>query len=693
MVFFRGNDMKLSDSITTLKGVGEKSAALFHKLDIYTLEDLLRHYPRDYEEYDMPVGIRFAQTDCVQSVRVNIKRVEGIKNIRNLQILSVVAGDSENSVHLTWFNMPYLKTKLRQGETIIVRGMLFVKNGRLTMEQPEIFFGREYEKKQGMLLPKYSLTKGLTNNAITKAVRQVVDSGVLEREFLPVQLRKEYELAEYNYAMSTIHFPEKREDLVYARKRLVFDEFFMFILALRCLKESTEKTENVFSFEKEEMTLGLLEQLPFRLTNAQMRAWEDVKANMNSKYVMSRLIQGDVGSGKTIVAALALCLCAENGFQGAMMAPTEVLARQHYEYFEELREKYQLKIRPVLLTGSMTAKEKRMARERIEMGMADIIIGTQTLFQESVHYDNLALVITDEQHRFGVRQREMLMEKGTCPHVLVMSATPIPRTLAIIIYGDLDISVIDELPSNRIPIKNCVVDTSYREKAYEFIVKEVRAGHQVYVICPMVEESESMEAENVIEYEKKLRNELPKDIKTECLHGKMKPGAKNDIMERFAANEIQVLVSTTVVEVGVNVPNATVMMVENAEMFGLAQLHQLRGRVGRGSAQSYCIFVSGTKKKETKKRLEILNKSNDGFYISSEDLKLRGPGDLFGFRQSGLLEFKIGDIFTDAGILQSAADAATYFTENKSALEKEENAEIKKKLQLYMESDLQSLSL
>lgn len=685
--------MKLSDNITCLKGVGEKSAALFHKLNIYTIDDLIHHYPRDYEEYEMPVGIRFAEKDCVQTLRVTIKRVEGVKRVRNLQILSAVAGDSENSIVLTWFNMAFLRTKLKVGETIIVRGTPVIKNGRLTMEQPELFTDKEYEKKQGQLLPKYPLTKGLTNNMLIKVMRQVMDSKVLEREFLPLSIREQQQLAEYNYAISTIHFPEKREDLIFARKRLVFDEFFLFILSLRFLKESTEKTENVFQFSKDEKVQSLLQQLPFSLTNAQMRAWQDVKENMNSEYVMSRLIQGDVGSGKTIVAALALVYAAENGYQGAMMAPTEVLAKQHYEYFVELQEKYQLDIHPVLLTGSMTAKQKRQARERIEMGMADIVIGTHTLFQESVAYDNLALVITDEQHRFGVRQREMLMEKGTCPHVLVMSATPIPRTLAIIIYGDLDISVIDELPSNRIPIKNCVVDTSYRDKAYSFITKEVQAGHQVYIICPMVEESENMEAENVIDYERMLRDKLPPEIKTECLHGKMKSGAKNDIMERFAANEIQVLVSTTVVEVGVNVPNATVMMVENAELFGLAQLHQLRGRVGRGSAQSYCIFVSGSDKKETKKRLEILNKSNDGFYISSEDLKLRGPGDLFGFRQSGLLEFKIGDIFTDAAILQGAAEAAAIFSENRKLLEEPEYAELKKKIDFYLEKDLNSLSL
>ncbi len=675
--------MNITDDITSLKGIGEKSAALFHKLNIYTIEDLMRHYPRDYESYDMPVGVRMVERDTLQSIRLSIKKIEGVKKVRNLQILNAVGGDSENSIFLTWFNMPFLRNKLSSGQ-VIVRGIPFIKNGRLTMEQPEVFTLEEYEKKQGQLLPVYPLTKGLTNNAITKAVKQVIDSGMLKKEYLPIGIRKEYELAEYNYAVSTIHFPKKFDDLVYARKRLVFDEFFFFVLSLRLLKESTEKIRNEFDFSKDTMTNFLLEHLPFQLTNAQKRAYEDVKNNLRSEYVMNRLIQGDVGSGKTIVAALAMCLAAENGYQSAMMAPTEVLAKQHYEYFEHLREEYHLDISPILLTGSMTAKQKRTAKERIEIGMINIVIGTHTLFQESVHFDNLALVITDEQHRFGVRQREMLMEKGNNPHVLVMSATPIPRTLAIIIYGDLDISVIDELPANRIPIKNCVVGTSYRQKAYEFIEREIRAGHQAYVICPMVEETEGKEAENVVEYEEKLREVLPKDIHVECLHGKMKPGAKNDIMERFAANQIQVLVSTTVVEVGVNVPNATVMMVENAELFGLAQLHQLRGRVGRGAAQSYCIFVSGTEKKETKKRLEILNKSNDGFYISSEDLKLRGPGDLFGFRQSGLLEFKIGDIFTDASILQAAADMAGEICENKGVLEQPEYWELKKCLTRYL---------
>ena len=374
--------------------------------------------------------------------------------------------------------------------------------------------------------------------------------------------------------------------------------------------------------------------------------------------MMNRLIQGDVGSGKTILAFLSLIMCVANGFQGAMMAPTEVLARQHYETLLEMQKKYHLQIHPVLLTGSTPARERREIYARVESGEADIILGTHALIQEKVIYHNLALVITDEQHRFGVRQRESLMQKGDSAHVLVMSATPIPRTLAIILYGDLHISVLDELPADRLPIKNCVVNTSYRQTAYKFIEKEVAAGRQVYVICPMVEEGEMEELEDVSSYTLKLKKALSPSIQIACLHGRMKAAQKNRIMEDFGAHHIDVLVSTTVIEVGINVPNATVMMVENAERFGLAQLHQLRGRVGRGDKQSYCIFISKSKRPETMKRLKILNESNDGFYIASQDLALRGPGDLFGIRQSGDLRFVLGDIYQDAAVLQCASDWA-----------------------------------
>ena len=408
---------------------------------------------------------------------------------------------------------------------------------------------------------------------------------------------------------------------------------------------------------------------------------------------MNRLVQGDVGSGKTVIALLALLSAVESGYQGALMAPTEVLARQHFESITKMFETSGIDKKVVLITGSMTAKEKRIAYEKTASHEADIIIGTHALIQEKVIYDKLALVITDEQHRFGVGQRELLSEKGHTPHVLVMSATPIPRTLAIILYGDLDISVIDELPAGRQVIKNCVVDTSYRPKAYAFIEKQVEAGRQAYVICPMVEASEMIEGENVLDYSKTLRDALPESVNVEYLHGKMKAKEKNKIMERFAAGEIQVLVSTTVIEVGVNVPNATVMMIENAERFGLAQLHQLRGRVGRGSHQSYCIMVNGSGGKDTMERLDILNRSNDGFYIASEDLKLRGPGDIFGVRQSGDLEFRIGDVFTDANLLKQVSEEVNEILDDDPELEKEEHLELKRQIDLYLGERYEKLNL
>ena len=413
--------------------------------------------------------------------------------------------------------------------------------------------------------------------------------------------------------------------------------------------------------------------------------------------LMNRLVQGDVGSGKTMIAILALMQMAYNGWQGVMMAPTEVLAKQHSETFAKFFDQAGIPLRVELLTGSMTAKEKRLAYERIAAHEVDIVIGTHAVIQDKVHFAKLGLVITDEQHRFGVRQRETLITKGeesaqVPPHVLVMSATPIPRTLAIILYGDLDISVIDEKPANRLPIKNCVIGKERRPKAYQFITEQIREGRQAYVICPMVEDSELMEGENVKDYSRKLAQELPPEITIGVLHGRMKPAEKNQVMEDFAAGRIQVLVSTTVVEVGVDVPNATVMLIENAERFGLAQLHQLRGRIGRGQHQSYCMFMNGSDASKVK-RLEILNRSNDGFQIASEDLKLRGPGDIFGLRQSGLLDFALGDIYTDAGILKEASQAADRILEEDYLLEKEEHRALKKKLDQYLDKRLEKLSL
>ena len=644
--------------VNRIKGVGEKTAALFGKINVYTIDDLIRHYPRDYETYDAPVSIRETSPGNVQAVYGQITAIPNVKKVRNLSILNaILKDDNGDSIQLTFFNMPFLKKVLKPGGFYLFRGLVQQRGTHKFMEQPRMFTWDEYRQKSGRLLPRYALTKGLTNQTVQKSVAQALEYYPPEKEYLPQMILQKYPMLSHREAVYALHFPESREELLTARNRMVFEEFFSFLLVLRKNKELAAKTENHFPMYETADTVRFLEQLPFPLTKAQKKVWGELREDMGSPYAMNRLIQGDVGSGKTILAVLALLMCAANGYQGAMMAPTEVLAVQHFETISGYVKKYGIAFRPVLLTGSMTAKEKREAYAKIASGEANLIIGTHALIQEKVEYSSLALVVTDEQHRFGVRQRETLAAKGSEPHVLVMSATPIPRTLAIILYGDLKVSVIDELPANRLPIKNCVVGTSYRPKAYEFIAKEVSTGRQAYVICPMVEEGESEDLENVVDYTEKLRATLPPSVQVAYLHGKMRPADKNRIMEEFAAKEIDVLVSTTVIEVGINVPNATVMMVENAERFGLAQLHQLRGRVGRGEFQSYCIFISTSEAKETMERLQILNHSNDGFHIASEDLKLRGPGDIFGIRQSGEFAFVLGDIYTDANILKEASDA------------------------------------
>lgn len=651
--------------IREIKGIGEKTEKLFEKLNIYTAGDLLRYYPRGYDVYEEPVPVSEVEEGKVCTVTGAIfGRVQMAGN-RRLPVTTLHVRDLTGTLKAVWFRMPFLRNTFAGGGAVTLRGRVVRKGRELVMEQPEIFYPpQKYEEKSGTLQPIYGLTKGLTNNGVSKAVGQVLKNLDLSREVLPEDLRMKYGLAEYNYALRGIHFPEDKEVYFHARKRLVFEEFLAFILSLRRLKDSNQRMENNYVMDVDEKVEKLIGELPFSLTGAQRKVWGEIAGDLASDTVMSRLVQGDVGSGKTIVAVLALLNTALHGYQAAMMAPTEVLARQHYESITKLLEEYEIPVKVELLTGSMTAKEKRRAYDRIECGYARIIIGTHALIQSAVNYDCLALVITDEQHRFGVKQREAFAGKGGMPHVLVMSATPIPRTLAIILYGDLDISVIDELPANRLPIKNCVVDTGYRKTAYTFMKKEIAAGRQCYVICPMVEESEQLEAENVQDYGAMLQEEMGPDIRVACLHGKMKPALKDEIMEAFGRNEIQILVSTTVIEVGIDVPNATVMMIENAERFGLAQLHQLRGRVGRGKHQSYCIFMSASRAEETKERLSILRDTNDGFKIASEDLRLRGPGDLFGIRQSGLLNFRLGDVFQDAKILQMANEAADEILKN-----------------------------
>ena len=653
--------MHLNDPITELKGIGEKTATLYHKLNIFTVDDLIKHYPRDYEEWRDIVKIGELRVNQVYAVRAMVINTPQTIHIRkNMSVTTVRIKDESGACDIIYFNMPYIKNSLQVGKQYIFRGRIVLKNNRIAFDQPKIVSPQEFAQNVHRLTPVYSATKGLSIAAITKTMHMALDCLNWGQDYLPVSVRQQYGLFDFKAAVTGIHFPEDYKIFTAARKRLVFEEFLFFIVSVMFLKDLNAQEINDAPMVCVDACQDLINRLPYELTSAQKQVWKQIEQDMCSTHIMNRLVQGDVGSGKTIVAVLAILLCVMNHHQAAFMAPTEVLAKQHYESILELADKYHLPFKPVLLTGSLTAKQKRRAKESIVLGTGNVIIGTQALLQDDVDFYDLRLVITDEQHRFGVKQRETFAQKGIQPHILVMSATPIPRTLALILYGDLDISVMDELPANRLPIKNCVVNTDYRKKAYEFIAKEVAQGRQVYVVCPMVEASdEEMMGdqpvlENVIEYTEKLKKALPDSVRVEFLHGQMNPKAKNYVMEEYAAHHIDVLVSTTVIEVGINVPNATVMLVENAERFGLAQLHQLRGRVGRGEHQSYCIFITTSNQNDTMERLQVLNKSNDGFFISSEDMRLRGPGDLFGIRQSGQFQFQLGDIYQDAVILQDA---------------------------------------
>ena len=694
--------MQLNSAITTIKGIGEKTADSFAKMGVYTVGDILLRFPRTYVQYPIMEVVDYISTlpEGMHAILARVKKAPVVRSGRRMQVtvLDISGRGTDASmpgvqVQLIWYRMPYIKNSLKPGHEYVFYGKVITKNGRYLMEQPVIYEVEQYQTMEERFLPVYSLTTGITNNLMIKTIRAALTEDTLLAEPLPSEVRQAYQLCEYNYAIKQIHFPDSMDTLITARKRLVFDEFFLFIMGMQYQREKKQREPNAFSYQDPQFVQGLIEKLPYELTGAQKKALAEVQENMAGAYVMQRLIQGDVGSGKTIVAFLAMAWTAHNGYQSAIMAPTEVLARQHYESYVKLCEEFGLDYPVVLLTGSMTAKEKRIAYERLAEEPNAMVIGTHALIQEKAWYSNLALVITDEQHRFGVRQRGVFAEKGTHPHILVMSATPIPRTLAIIIYGDMDISVIDEVPARRLPIKNCVVNTGYRPKAYRFIAEQVRLGHQAYVICPLVEESESMEGENVTDYAKRIAAELPEDIRVDVLHGKMKNDKKNQVMEQFAANEIQVLVSTTVVEVGVNVPNATVMMIENADRFGLAQLHQLRGRVGRGDAQSYCIMINTSSTKTAQKRLEILNQSNDGFFIASEDLKLRGPGDFFGIRQSGELAFQLADIYQDADMLKAASDAVREILEADPDLLQEEHLRLHDEMEKFAKEQLGRMNL
>lgn len=666
--------MEKSKDIRTLKGIGDKTAVLYNKVGIYTYGDLMYYYPRDYMRYDDPVFVDESKTGSFCFVTVKLLKRPLMRRAGRMAVVSCEAVSDDRPFRAVWFHMPYLTKSLKTGMQYVFGGILKKSGSVYSMEQPLIFTPDNYKDLRNTLQPVYPLTKGLSNNALRKSIKQVLN--MYDKDtFIGDSSEKEI--------LNSIHFPQNEDELKRARRAIVYDEFLMFILRLRLLKEENSRAVNSFNVQPSDKVHTIMENLPYTLTDAQRKVFREVEKDISGRTSMSRLIQGDVGCGKTIIAILACLTTALSGYQCAVMVPTEILASQHYDSFRSMIRENGLDISVELLTGSMSAAEKREKYKLIENGSASIIIGTHALFQEKVRYSDLALVVTDEQHRFGVRQRGMLVNKGNdqVPHVLVMSATPIPRTLAIILYGDLDISVIDEVPARRLPVKNCAVGTEYRRKAYDFIEKEVAEGHQAYVICPLVEESEGLDCKDVISYTDELKNCLSADIRIACIHGQMKPSDKNRIMIDFYEHRTDVLVSTTVVEVGVNVPNATVMMIENAERFGLAQLHQLRGRIGRGDAQSYCIFVNASGSEKSRQRLDIVNRSNDGFYIASEDLKLRGPGDMFGIRQSGELKFRLADIYTDASILEEASEKAGKILDEDPRLESEKNMILRKRLE------------
>ncbi len=639
--------------IRYLKGVGEKRAELFAKKGINTVEDLLYFFPRTYEDRSKTKYIadcENGETVCVSITVYSPVREHRIR--RNMTVYSMIASDESGVMNVVWYNNRFVKDAFKTGEKYILYGKIAFNRNKIEMVNP-MFEKGEGGKFTGKIVPIYPLTENLKQKTVQSVMETAIKEAGRLDEYIPDEVREKYKIAEINYAMRNIHFPDDFESYNTARRRFVFEELIMLQLALFSIKGNTEKKKGIV-FE-DTCIDEFLSSLPFPLTGAQKRTLDEILADCSGGGVLNRLVQGDVGSGKTAVAAGAIFAAVKNGAQAAMMAPTEILANQHKETLEAFFKDFDIKV--VMLTGSMKAAEKRAAYEMLASGEADVAVGTHAIIQDKAEFKNLGLVIADEQHRFGVEQRAKLSEKGKNPHMLIMSATPIPRTLALILYGDLDISVIDELPPGRKTVKTYAVGENMRARITAFIEKNVKNGTQVYVVCPLVEETEKSDLENAENLSKKLQQTFP-GFRVGLVYGKMKNNLKDEVMNDFADGKIDILVSTTVIEVGVNVPNANLMIVENAERFGLSQLHQLRGRVGRGAEQAYCVLISHGNSKIIKKRMETMCISNDGFYISEQDLKLRGPGDFFGTRQHGLPEMKIANLFEDGDILRDAQQAA-----------------------------------
>ena len=670
-------NIKLDTSVQYLKGVGPKMFELLNKLGIYTVRDLIEYYPRTYDDRTKILNIKeFIKDQNALFMGRLIKPVSVVYVNRKKILSTVVIDENGDMALLKWYNQVYIKDKLKEGEVYLFYGKVTATSStRACVESCNIYNVSDVDKIQG-LYPIYSLTAGITQNYLFKLISGLIDKNIMLNEIFSTEFRKKYELAEINYAVRNIHFPKNYDMVKLSRDRIIFQELFLFQLALLNMKDHnlvTQKTNEYSNLDDSEF----LKIIPFELTNAQKKVVAQIKNDLSSNIVMNRLVQGDVGSGKTMVAAITMYLAVKNGYQAALMAPTTILANQHYlelsNYFKKLN------INVEIITSTNTKRQKEKIIERLKNNEIDILIGTHSIIEDNVEFNNLGLVVTDEQHRFGVKQRMKLSGKGNVVDTLVMTATPIPRSLAIVLYGDLDISIIDELPPGRKPVETYVVNDNYNMRVNNFLKKQMNEGRQVYIVCPLVEENEDLDLNSVEKLYEEYKREFS-DYSVGILHGKMKNKQKDEIMNEFKDNKINMLISTTVIEVGISVSNATVMVIENADRFGLAALHQLRGRVGRGSAASYCILKSNNKSAISRQRLDIMRKSNDGFLIAKKDLELRGPGDFFGIRQSGMPEFKLANLLTDTKILEKTQIAVKEVVSEDKRLILPQNQMIKKEL-------------
>ena len=685
-LFIYGGSMYsvLNENIQFVKGIGPKKAEKMARLGIFTVKDALYYFPRQFEDRSRQKKIFQLEEGEKTGVRVKIDRINSVSR-RKFSITEFYVSDDTGKAKLVFFNKAYLRNTFRVGDIVKVFGSVKKNLGPVTeLHNCEIEYDK-LDKNTGIIVPVYSLTAGVGNKEVMGMIRNIFESSDISiDEYLPKWLVDKYNLCGVDFAIKNMHFPEKKENVKIAMYRLIFEELLFLQLGLFTVKGNNKVGKGI-RFQRHKDLDKIEEKLPFKLTRAQQKAYDEIIEDMTSDRIMNRLVQGDVGSGKTVVAQLALANCVLNGYQGAYMAPTEILAKQHMESFKDFFEGTGIRVE--VLTGSSTKKEAREILEDLASGQVDILIGTHALIEDRVEFASLGLVITDEQHRFGVNQRGRLTSKSENPDVLVMTATPIPRTLALILYGDLDISIIDELPPGRKPIETLAIEKRKRESYYMSKVRsEIEKGRQVYVVCPLVEESETLDLKSASEVYDELRYDFFKDLRVGLLHGKMKASEKDQVMEAFKNHELDILVSTTVIEVGVNVPNASLMIIENAERFGLAQLHQLRGRVGRGSEKSYCTLIYGSKTEICRHRMAIMEETNDGFKISEKDLELRGPGDFFGTRQHGLPELRVANLFKHMKILRLVQKEAREIYAQDPALRVKDNEGIRLKIEEMFKS-------